>query len=206
MQHKPLTTVLPTENELKIVDITGAHYEDIPDHYFSHSNCRSCLFWENGKTSDLQTTEEREVEKRRWFNSINLVFGPSGKIAYQDGVVVGWAQCAPASCFPRVTSYHTYPSEDAFLISCLAVKPDHRNRGIGMILLKAVINDLRARKLKAVETFARKGNANNPSGPAELYLKAGFKVKTDDEIFPLLRLELNPAVSENVPIQSYSRI
>jgi ribosomal protein S18 acetylase RimI-like enzyme len=206
MQQKPLTTALQTENGLRIVDITGAHYGDIPDDYFSHSSCKSCLFWENGNASEPQTTEEREAEKRRWFNSINLVFGPSGKIAYQDGVVVGWAQYAPASCFPKVSTYYAYPSEDAYLITCLAVKPEYRHRGIGEFLLKAVIEDLRARGLKAVETFARKGSPSNPSGPVELYLKAGFKTKTEDEFLPLLRLELNKGSIENMSAQSFSRI
>jgi hypothetical protein len=49
---------------------------------------------------------------------------------------------------------------------------------------------LRKRGVKAVETFARKNNPNNPSGPVEFYLKNGFRVLRDDPEFPLMRLEL----------------
>lgn len=41
-----------------------------------------------------------------------------------------------------------------------------------------------------METFARKGNAENPSGPVEFYLRHGFTVQRDDPEFPLLRLDL----------------
>ena len=188
------------------MDINGSDYADIPDDYFTHSSCISCLYWENGSTSKAQKTEEKEAEKRRWFNRISLVFGPSGKLAYQNGIVVGWAQYAPRSCFPKASAYHTTPSDDAYLISCLAIRPEYRHRGIGEILLRAIIDYLRARGLKAVETFARKENANNPSGPVELYLKAGFRTKSDDEFIPLLRLELDKAPTQNMSIQSFSRI
>jgi ribosomal protein S18 acetylase RimI-like enzyme len=206
MQQAARPAFRKTGPRLRIVDITGANLGDIPDDYFSHSSCRSCLYWEDGGTPSARTTEDSEVEKRRWFNSISMIFGPSGKLVYQADAVVGWAQYAPASCFPRVRSYHVCPSEDAYLITCLAVKPDHRDRGIGESLLRAVTEDLRARGIKAVETFARRGNAKNPSGPLELYEKVGFRVKTDDEYLPLLRLELDQASSVNTSIQSFSRI
>jgi hypothetical protein len=47
-----------------------------------------------------------------------------------------------------------------------------------------------ARGFEAVETFARKNNPNNPSGPVEFYLKNGFRVLRDDPEFPLMKLEL----------------
>ena len=57
-------------------------------------------------------------------------------------------------------------------------------------MLENLIAELRGRGFKAVETFARKSSQNNPSGPLELYLKHGFKIKTDRNDFPLVRLEL----------------
>ncbi len=206
MPQTPLAPVVEAATGLRIVDITGANYQDIPQDYFTHSSCRSCLYWENGSLPRDREAGERETEKRRWFNSISLVFGPSGKLVYDNGRVVGWAQYAPANCFPKARAYHAYPSDDAYMISCLAVKPEYRSRGVGEVLLRAVIEDLRARGLKAVETFARRGSSNNPSGPLELYLKAGFSIKADNEFLPLLRLELGQVPAGNLSIQSFSRI
>lgn len=57
-------------------------------------------------------------------------------------------------------------------------------------MLRNIIEDLKSRGVRAVETFARKGSPDNPSGPFEFYLKNGFKVLRDDPEFPLMRLDL----------------
>ncbi|MEM2057748.1 MAG: GNAT family N-acetyltransferase, partial [Thermoproteota archaeon] len=79
----------------------------------------------------------------------------------------------------------------AVLISCLFIaEKEYRGRGLGKLLLESIIEDLRKRGFKAVETFARRNNSNNPSGPVEFYLKNGFRVLREDPEFPLMRLEL----------------
>ena len=66
----------------------------------------------------------------------------------------------------------------------------------------AVIADLRDRGFKAVETFARRGFANNPSGPIELYLKKGFKIKDETDLeFPLIRLEFQYLQEQRSPVR-----
>ena len=57
-------------------------------------------------------------------------------------------------------------------------------------MLEKLIAELRKRKFKAVETFARKNSENNPSGPLELYLKHNFEIKNDRDEFPLVRFGL----------------
>jgi len=60
-----------------------------------------------------------------------------------------------------------------------------------MKLLESIILDLKKRGFKAIETFARKGASNNPSGPVKLYFKKGFRIKDEtNPEFPLVRLEL----------------
>ncbi|MDH7564717.1 MAG: hypothetical protein QHH24_07600 [Candidatus Bathyarchaeota archaeon] len=44
------------------------------------------------------------------------------------------------------------------------------------------------RGFKALETFARKSSAENPSGPLSLYLKYGFRVVVEEDDFPLVRM------------------
>jgi ribosomal protein S18 acetylase RimI-like enzyme len=82
--------------------------------------------------------------------------------------------------------------EGAVFLSCLYVVDETlRDKGIGKMLLQTVIEDLRRRGFKAVETFACRSEANNPSGPMEFYVKNGFHIKdkTNPE-FPLMRLLL----------------
>jgi hypothetical protein len=57
-------------------------------------------------------------------------------------------------------------------------------------MLEKLVENLKQQEFKAVETFARKGSDNNPSGPLRFYLKHGFKVISDKDEFPLVRLEI----------------
>ncbi|MFH1609756.1 MAG: hypothetical protein ABID40_03915, partial [Candidatus Bipolaricaulota bacterium] len=65
-----------------------------------------------------------------------------------------------------------------------------RGQGWGSVLLLDILDALQARGAAAVETFARRGSAENPSGPVEFYLGHGFRVHRDDPQFPLLRFAL----------------
>jgi len=62
--------------------------------------------------------------------------------------------------------------------------------GLGRKLLQSIVGELSRRKEKAVETFARKGNSDNPSGPVEFYLRNGFRIHRDGKEFLLMRLDL----------------
>ncbi|MCX8174485.1 MAG: hypothetical protein N3F63_07790 [Thermoplasmata archaeon] len=57
-------------------------------------------------------------------------------------------------------------------------------------MLQQILVDLKKRGVGAVETFARRGSATNPSGPMEFYLLHGFSVFHDNKEFPLMRIEL----------------
>jgi ribosomal protein S18 acetylase RimI-like enzyme len=42
----------------------------------------------------------------------------------------------------------------------------------------------------ALETFARKNSADNPSGAAQLYVACGFEILREKDEFPLVRKAL----------------
>jgi L-amino acid N-acyltransferase YncA len=74
---------------------------------------------------------------------------------------------------------------------CLYItNKEAHGKGLEALILENLVAELRKRKFKAVETFARKNSENNPSGPLELYLKHNFKIKNDKDDFPLVRFEL----------------
>ena len=173
-----------------IVDISGANYDDIPEN-FTRNSCKSCVYWEKGNASFSCPIAEKEVSKRNWFNTYSFIHGSCGKLVYHNGKVVAYAQYAPGPTFQMSKMYHTYPSEDAYLITCLLVAPGYRHQGFGRILLKSIVDDLRARGVNAVETFARKDSEYNPSGPSRFYNQFGFVTKVDNARLPLLRFELH---------------
>jgi GNAT superfamily N-acetyltransferase len=112
-------------------------------------------------------------------------------IAYLNGVPTGFVQYGPPRFFPRVKEYASGPpSRDAIFLACLYVADkEARGKGSGKAMLKGLLAELRKRRIKVVETFARKSSESNPSGSLELYLKHGFKIIKDKDDFPLVRFE-----------------
>ena len=178
--------------EIKIVNLTDENLKDAPEWEEPPFSCKYCLWWEFPQECMDLDKEKLLQKKLKWLKDTNKLFGNCGKILYVEGKAVGYAQYAPPKFLPRSTEYQAGPpSKDAVLISCLFIPhKEFRGLGLGSQLLQSIIDDLRSRRIKACETFARKGNSNNPSGPMEFYLKNGFRVYKDDKEFPLMRLEL----------------
>jgi len=180
---------------VETVNLTEENLDDAPgwpDHPYS---CKYCIYWEYPEECvDAATKRKEEVfaMKLAWVRRTLKDFGNCGKILYADGRGVGYAQYAPPGYLPSAAEYPAGPpGEDAVLISCLFVaQQEFRGSGLGSQLLISIIDELRTRGAEAIETFGRKGSPENPSGPAEFYLRNGFRIHRDDREFPLLRLEL----------------
>lgn len=164
--------------------------EDIP------KPCKTCLYWEAPTEYQEDNGDEEIISKKKeWFRDCFEEIGNCGYLVSQDGSVIGYAQFAPATQFLNVTQGSSIlPShdEDTIFLSCLfIVNSRYRGKGIGTKLLEEIIDTLKKKGFKAIETFARRGNPNCPSGPVKFYEKNGFKVKEDHPKFPLMCLELD---------------
>ena len=170
-----------------IEQVTKENFKDIPD------PCRRCLYWQTDGFSLKDATEETAQQKLKSLLRIQKDTGnSSGFIAYHNKKPVGFVQWAPAKYFPQAREYEHGPlSEDAAFLVCLYIRrEENRNKGLGTLILKAGISQIRQQGFKAIETFARRSSSDNPSGPLEFYLKNGFKMRRDGSDFPLVRLEL----------------
>ncbi|MEM2979776.1 MAG: GNAT family N-acetyltransferase [Thermoproteota archaeon] len=180
---------------VEIVSLTEENLIDAPEWGEHPFSCKYCIYWEFPEECVDPSRESRErmlAKKLSWLRSVRNLFGDCGKIMYVDGKPVGYAQYASPKTLPLSAEYSSGPpSGDAVLISCLFIAhKEYRGRGLGKQLLQSIIEDLRKRGVKAIETFARRNNPDNPSGPVEFYLKNGFRIFRDDSEFPLMRLEL----------------
>jgi len=172
--------------------ITRENLDDIPE------PCRSCVYWEFPEDSEKAKLLKSELvrKKKEWFLQTLREFGNCGKIVYYNNSVVGYAQYGPVTHLPNISSYGSKLvgrlEDGTVFLSCLYItKKALRGRGIGLKLLESIILDLKKRGFKAIETFARRGSSNNPSGPIEIYLKKGFHIKDEtNPEFTLVRLEL----------------
>ena len=181
--------------EVDIEDIRKSNLNDIPE------SCRGCVYWEfpedfEKSKDDPQRKAVLAVKKREWFEKTLDEFGTCGRIVYHEGAPIAYAQYAPSSRLPNIKEYESKsvgkPEESVVFLSCLYVTDESmRERGIGEMLLQNIIEDLRRRGFKAIETFARRGQEDNPSGPMAFYVKNGFHVKDNSNPeFPLMRIFL----------------
>jgi len=173
---------------LKLVPITKDNFKDIPE------PCRRCTYWQTtGEFSAKDMTEKMEKKRLDWFLKMEKEHGYSaGFIAYHNSTPVGFVQCASAKYFQNTKEYRAGPpNENVAFLACLYIsQEENRKKGLGTLILKEGISQLKQMGFGAVVTFARKSSQENPSGPLEFYLKNEFKIKRDDSDFPLVRLEL----------------
>jgi len=169
----------------EILPLTEGNLKDAPEWDSHPFSCKYCLYWEFPEEFSDPEKEKKEdmmQKKLRWLSQTRERFGDCGRIAYLDGKPAGYAQYAPPNLLP---------SEDAVFIGCLFISDSKlRRSGLGSQILQSIVNELKEKGVRTVETFARKGNPNNPSGPMEFYLKNGFRIYKDDKEFPLMRLDL----------------
>jgi GNAT superfamily N-acetyltransferase len=126
---------------------------------------------------------------------VGHAWGDCGRIAYENGEVLGFVKYAPARFFPEAASMPSgRPDDDAVLIACLHVEPEVRDAGLGKVLLQAALRDLVSRGERAVEAYANSLEApdreRSPLIPVEFLLRQGFTVVRPHPSTPLMRLEL----------------
>jgi len=180
---------------IEIVSATEKTLGDAPEWASRPFSCKYCIYWEfPEERADPAVEEKRDMIRRKleWFRRVRNEWGNCGKMVYLDGKCIGYAQYAPPNYLLRSADYDSGPPSDgAVLISCLFIpQSQFRRLGIGSQLLHSIINELKQREKEAIETFARKGSSDNPSGPVEFYLINGFQIRRDDKEFPLMRLDL----------------
>jgi GNAT superfamily N-acetyltransferase len=179
---------------VKVIDLNKDNIVKIPETEDNLAICKYCIWWETSSHINEVFRIDKATRlkiKLKWLDRVERDFGISGKIMYINGHAVAYSQYAPPRFFPRIRSYSCGPpSKDAIFLACLYIpNPKYRSHRLGSKLLSEIISELRERGYSAIETYARRGSANNPSGPVGFYLRNGFKIIRDDEEFPLLRRE-----------------
>jgi len=178
--------------KIQIVNLSEENLKNIPVWESYPYSCKYCIYWEYPNNPVKEGKEKTLQKKLKWLRRVKKKFGDCGKLIYIDRKPAGYAQFAPSNFLPNSINYNAgLPDNNAVLISCLFIfDKNFRALKLGKKLLNSIINDLKLRNVKIVETFARKDNVENPSGPVEFYIKNGFRVYKDDPQFPLMRLDL----------------
>ena len=162
--------------------------------------CSSCAMWESpGAGEPVCSHSGAAQEFAAWIDDVRAQWGECGRIAYENGVPLGFVKYAPPRFFPRAAGMPAGPpDDDAVLIACLRVEPDVRDAGLGKVLLQAALRDLVSRGERTVEAYAASEVADRERSPlmtVEFLLRQGFEVARPHPVSPLMRLELKTLAS-----------
>jgi GNAT superfamily N-acetyltransferase len=167
--------------------------------------CRSCLFWEREPVHrDRLDPDERVREKEAWVSEVLREWGSCGRVVMVDGEPVGYLTYAPAAFVPGAAAFPTAPvSPDAVLLTTAWIHPQHRDGGLGRLLVQGMARDLVGRNgIRAVEAFAMTdlGALTKAPGagcvvPVEFLARVGFKTHRAHPSTPRMRMELRSLVT-----------
>jgi GNAT superfamily N-acetyltransferase len=102
-----------------------------------------------------------------------------GLLAYDGADPVGWCQLGPRDRLEKlVAQLELEPDPAVWAVTCFLVVPAARRRGVAAALLHAAVEEARTQGASRLEGYPRAA-AEDPgelwTGPAELYLRAGFE-------------------------------
>lgn len=152
-----------------------------------------------------------EFEKEAWLSTVMLQWGSCAQIATVGDKVAACAFYAPPNMVPRAQLFPTSPvSADAILLTTMRIEPHARGLAVGADLIRAVVDDLVRRNVRALEAFGIRpdpvadsfgdtpsATVANTCSPHECMISAdfledmGFDVVAPHHRYPRLRLELD---------------
>jgi len=106
-----------------------------------------------------------------------------GYLAYAGAKPIGWCNATPKVKIPALREERDPDAAAVGAIACFVVAKPYRHQGVARRLLAAACEGFERDGLKAVEAYARcgeAGEAENHTGPLPLYLSAGFAIVRED--------------------------
>lgn len=168
-------------------------------------SCTGCVYWESVPKLEACCGSACDAELLgQWFRDVNSQWGECGRVALEDGEVLGFVKYAPPEYLPQSRHFRAGPVDDeAILLACLHTRDDARQHGLGTLLLRAALRDLVLRGERHVQAFACATHHDlelEPVMGVEFLLRNGFSVARPDPQYPLLKLDLRSiaTITENV--------
>jgi GNAT superfamily N-acetyltransferase len=160
-------------------------------HCDPHGWCQCVAWWVPHWDGWGERSAEQNRELRRELFARNV---HDGYLIYASNELAGWCQAAKRNAFSKIgRQFNLPPDDDVWMIGCLLILPEFRNRGVAQGALQAIISDLRLRGATCVDVFPKRGAVDASelwNGPESTYLALGFVVVRNDPVRPVLRLSL----------------
>lgn len=157
--------------------------------------CSGCVFWESAEPLPMTCGAACSPEAARaWVSKVAGEWGDCGRVAFEDGQVLGFVKYAPPAFVPQARHMPAGPPADgAVLITCMHITADARQRGLGKVLLQAALRDLTTRGERTVQAYATAHHGDWDVSPVigmQFLLRMGFTVARPHPETPLMQLDL----------------
>jgi len=133
-----------------------------------------------------RTAAENRALREKFFRQKRY----DGYLLYAAGEAAGWCQCVQRDRLPKLLKQYTLEHNPAvWAITCMLIAPGCKKQGLAHRFLDEILKDLRARGVRRVQAFPRRGerlpDEDVWTGPERLYRRAGFILERDDPDKPI---------------------
>ena len=194
---------LPEIGEVEVRDVTPERVADYLD-FFYHRAFRDFPAWQSCycmETHRHHTDEEWSARTGADNRTDMQAMIGDGRVtallAYADGKPVGWCNYGETTRLSGVMmklKLDAAEHEGVGSISCFVIAAQYRGHGVATKLLDGAIERLRARGLRAVEAYPRRGDEVSDQahyrGSMSMYRKAGFEPYREMERYVIVRKTL----------------
>jgi GNAT superfamily N-acetyltransferase len=182
--------------KLRILPLTPGLWPALED-LFGKSGASNgwCLYWRIGGAY----RERPNGENKEALHEIVERGSPSGLVAFDGDLAVGWCQLTPRDALPWLDHMWWFQRVDdvpVWSISCFYVRRGYRRQGIMAQLIFAALNTAKLARASALEAYpidmsAPKSTSNLFTGTASTFARAGFKeVARRASARPIMRHDL----------------
>ena len=101
----------------KLRPLTSEDYARLP------AGCVGCIFWESEQHAERTCGSVCDIEAQlAWHHLVVQEWGDCGRVALDDGEIIGFVKYAPSGYFPQARTFPSAPLDPAVsLIACLHV-------------------------------------------------------------------------------------
>ncbi len=152
--------------------------------------CNCMAWWSNNwEEFGARTAEQNRKLRGALFEKGEF----DGYVLYKDDTPIGWSQVGLRNRLPNlVRMYGMEQRPDVIAITCIALTPQNRGKGLSENFLRLILNDLRRFSPCVVQAFPKRGSDDPWTGPESIFLKCQFAVIKDDPAYPVLEKALDP--------------
>lgn len=140
--------------EVKIVDVTGRNFNQIPRPVKKGFNCQECFYWMGKRDGKLDLVKQ----KRKWFLRRVSQYGSLAKLLLwgKRKTAIAYIQFGPIAEFQTAKMFYREQlpiPRGGWCITCISLQTAYQGKGLAKKLINNVLRDLKRRGIRAVDVY-----------------------------------------------------